>query len=222
MWELDYKESWAPKNWCFWTVVLDKTLESPLHCKEIQPVHSEGDQPWDFFGRTDAKAETPVLWPPHVKSWLIGKDPDAGRDKGKEEKGTTEDEIPGWYHWLDGHVWVNSGSWWWTGRSGVLPFMGSQRVRQDWTEWVGGLFHLFGEGVEISRNWAIPWSFDMLWNYYGASGCVFSLLTEDQGLIKVNLSAILDPFDSNCFILCPWGMSFFQKFCPAPFLPVTR
>ena len=83
--------------------VLDKTLESPLHCKEIQPVHSEGDQPWDFFGRTDAKAETPVLWPPHVKSWLIGKDPDAGRDKGKEEKGTTEDEIPGWYHWLDGH-----------------------------------------------------------------------------------------------------------------------
>ena len=80
MWELDYKESWALKNWFFWTVVLEKTLESPLDCKEIQPVHSEGDQPWDFFGRTDAKAETPILWPPHAKSWLIGKDSDAGRD----------------------------------------------------------------------------------------------------------------------------------------------
>ena len=93
---------WAPKNWCFWTVVLEKTLESRLDCKEIQPVHSEGDQPWDFFGRNDAKAETPVLWPPYVKSWLIGKDPDAGRDWGQEEKGTTEDEMAGWYHRLDG------------------------------------------------------------------------------------------------------------------------
>ena len=100
--ELDYKESGAPKNWCFWTVVLEKTLESPLDCKEIQPVHSKGDQPWVFFGRTDAKAETPVLWPPHVKSWLIGKDPDAGRDWGQEGKGTTEDEMAGWHHWLDG------------------------------------------------------------------------------------------------------------------------
>ena len=93
---------WVPKNWCFWTVVLEKTLESPLDCKEIQPVHSEGDQPWDFFGRYDAKAETPVLWPPHVKGWLIGKDSDAGRDWGQEEKGTTEDEMAGWHHWLDG------------------------------------------------------------------------------------------------------------------------
>ena len=92
----------APKNWYFWTVVLEKTLESPLDCKEIQPVHSEGDQPWDFFGRNDAKAETPVLWPPHVKSWLIGKDSDAGRDCGQEEKGTTEDEMDGWHHWLNG------------------------------------------------------------------------------------------------------------------------
>ena len=98
-----YKESWAPKNWCFWTVVLEKTLERPLDCKEIQPVHSEGDQPWDFFGRTGAKAETPILWPPHVKSWLIGKNSDAGRDWGQEEKGTTEDEMAGWHHWLNGH-----------------------------------------------------------------------------------------------------------------------
>ena len=101
MWELDCEESWAPKNWCFWTVVLERTLESPLDCKGIQPVHSEGDQPWDFFGRNDAKAETPVLWPPHVKGWLIGKDSDAGRDWGQEEKGTTEDEMAGWHHWLD-------------------------------------------------------------------------------------------------------------------------
>ena len=102
MWELDCEESWVPKNWCFWTVVLEKTLESPLDCKEIQPVHSEGDQPWDFFGRNDAIAETPVLWPPHVKSWLIGKDSDAGRDWGQEEKGTTEDEMAGWHHQLNG------------------------------------------------------------------------------------------------------------------------
>ena len=95
MWKLDYKESWAPKNWCFWTVVLEKTLESPLDCKKIQPVHPKGDQSWVFIGRTDAKAETPVLWPPYVKSWLIGKDPEAGRDWGWEEKGTTEDEMDG-------------------------------------------------------------------------------------------------------------------------------
>ena len=102
MWELDCKEGWAPKNWCRWTVGLEKALESPLDCKEIQPVHFEGDQPWDFFGRNDAKAETPVLWPPHVKSQLIEKDSDAGRDWVQEEKGTTEDEMAGWHHWLDG------------------------------------------------------------------------------------------------------------------------
>ena len=89
-------------NWCFWTVVLEKTLERPLDCKEIQLAHPKGDQPWDFFGRYDAKAETPVLWQPHVKSWLIGKDSDAGRDWGQGEKGTTEDEMAGWHHWLDG------------------------------------------------------------------------------------------------------------------------
>ena len=103
MWELDYEENWAPKNWCFWTVVLEKTLESPLDCKEIQPVHSKEDQSWMFFGRTDTKAETPILWPPHVKSWLIGRDSDAGRDWGQEEKGTTEDEMAGWRQQLDEH-----------------------------------------------------------------------------------------------------------------------
>jgi len=103
MWELDCEESWVRKNWCFWTVVLEKTLESPLDCKEIQPVHPKGDQPWMFIGRNDAEAETPILWPPHEKRWLIGKDPDAGRDWGQEEKGMTEDEMAGWHHWLDGH-----------------------------------------------------------------------------------------------------------------------
>ena len=103
MWELDCEESWEPKNWCFWTVVLEKTLESPLDCKEIQPVHPKGDQSWVFIGRTDAEAETPILWPPHVKRCLIGKDPDAGRDWGQEEKGTTDDEMAGWHHRLYGH-----------------------------------------------------------------------------------------------------------------------
>ena len=105
MWEWT-EESWAPKNWCFWTVVLEKTLDSPLDCKDIQPVHSEGDHPWVFFDRNDDKAETLVLWPPHAKSWLIEKDPDFGRDWEQEEKGTTEDEMSGWHHWLD---WRESG-----------------------------------------------------------------------------------------------------------------
>ena len=103
MWELDYKESWAPENWCFWSVVLEKTLESPLDCKEIQPVHPKGNQSWIFFGRTDAEAKTPILWPPDAKSWLIWKDSDAGKDWGQEEKSTTEDEMVGWHPWLNGH-----------------------------------------------------------------------------------------------------------------------
>ena len=102
-WELDCEESWAPKSWCFWTVVLEKTLESPLYCKEIQPVHPKGDQSWVFIGRTDTGAETPIFWPPLVKSWLIGEDPEAGRDLGQEEKGMTEDEMAGWHHRLCGH-----------------------------------------------------------------------------------------------------------------------
>ena len=103
MWELDYEESWAPRNWCFWTVVLEKTLDSPLDCKKIQPVHPRGNQSWIFIGRTDAEAETPVLWPPDAKNWLIGKDPDAGKDWRQEDKGTTEDEMVGWHHRLNGH-----------------------------------------------------------------------------------------------------------------------
>ena len=134
MWELNYKEGCVPKNWSFWTVVLEKTLEHPLECKEIQPVHPKGSQSWVFFGRNDAKAETPILWPPHAKSWLIGKDSDAGRDWGQGEKGTTEDEMAEWMasptQWT--WVWVDSGSWWWIGWPGVLRFMGSQRIKHNW------------------------------------------------------------------------------------------
>ena len=103
IWELDHKESWALKNWCFWTIVLEKTLVSPLDCGEIKPVNPKGNQPWIFSGRTDAEGEAPILWPPDLKIWLIRKDPDAGKDWRQEEKGTTEDKMVGWHHWLDGH-----------------------------------------------------------------------------------------------------------------------
>ena len=132
MWELDYKESWAPKNWCFWTVVLAKTLESPLVCKKIQPVHLKGNQSWIFIRRTDTEAETPILWLPDVKNWLIWKDPDAGKEWGQEEKGMTENKMVGWHHWLNGHGFVWTPGVWWTGRPGVLRFVGSQRAGHDW------------------------------------------------------------------------------------------
>ena len=103
MWELDCKENWVQKNWCFWTVVLENTLEHPLDSKEIQPVHPKGNKSWIFIGRTDAKAETPIIWPPNVKNWLIWKDPDSEKDWGQEEKGMTEDEMVGWHHWLNGY-----------------------------------------------------------------------------------------------------------------------
>ena len=103
MWEVDNKEGRGPKNWCFQTVVLEKTLGDPLESKEIKLVNSKGNQPWIFIGRTDTEAETPILWPPDAKRWLIGKDPNAGKDWGQEEKGVTEDELVGWHHWLDGH-----------------------------------------------------------------------------------------------------------------------
>ena len=103
MWELDHKEVWALKNWCFWSVVLEKTLESPLDCTEIKPVNPKGNQHWIFIGRTDAEAETPILWSPDAKNWLTGKDPDAGKDWRQEDKGTTEDEMVRWHHWLNGH-----------------------------------------------------------------------------------------------------------------------
>ena len=129
---LYYKESWAPKNWCFWKVVLEKSLESPLDCKEIQPVHPKGNQSWILIGRTDAEAESSILCPLDVKSWLIGKDPAAGKDWRQEKNRMTEDEMVGWHHWLDGHEFEQGWCWWWTGRPGVLQSVGSQRIRHDW------------------------------------------------------------------------------------------
>ena len=145
MWELDYKESWAPKNWSFWTVMLEKTLESPLDCKEIQPIHPKGDQSWIFNERTDAEAETQVLWPPDAKNWLMWKDPDAGKDWRQEEKGMTEDEMLGWHHWLNVHefewalgVGAGQGSLtcWspWVTKSQTQPSHWT-----DWCEFVGFL-----------------------------------------------------------------------------------
>ena len=137
MWELDYKKSWAPKNWCFWTVVLEKTLESPLESQEIQPVNPKGNQPWIFFGRTDAEAEIPILWPPDVMNGLTRKDPDSGKDWRWEQKGLTEDEMVGWHHWLDGHefeqAWelvMDREAW----RATVYEVTGSRMQVNDWTE----------------------------------------------------------------------------------------
>ena len=152
----DCEESWVLKNWCFRTGVLEKTLERPLDCKEIQPVHPKGDQSWMFIGRTD---ETPIFWPPHVNSWLTGKDPDAGRDWGQEEKGTTEDEMARWHHWLDGckSVWtLGVGG----GQGGLACWVHgvakSQRRLSDWTElnltYVGNLFLKHYHGMEISSH----------------------------------------------------------------------
>ena len=135
MWELDHKEGWALKNGYFWTMVLEKTPESPLDNKEIQPVHPKGNQSWIFIGKTDAEAEVPALWPPDAKNWLIRKDPDAGKDW-RLKKGTTEDETTGWMaspsQWT--WVWTNSRRQWWTRKPGVLQSMGSQRVGM--TEWL--------------------------------------------------------------------------------------
>ena len=135
MWELDYEESWAPKNSCFWTVVLEKTPESLLDCKEIQPVHPIGNQSWIFIGRTDAEVETPILWLRYVKNWLIWKDPDAGKDWRQEEKGTTEDEMVGWHHRLDGHGFG------WTpgvgdGQRGLVCCTPWGHKELDMTEWL--------------------------------------------------------------------------------------
>ena len=151
------KNSWARKNWWFWTVVLEKSLESPLVCKEIQPVHPKGNQSWIFIGRTDAEAKAPILWPPDGKNWLTGKNPDAGKDWGEEEKGMTEDEMVGWHNW----VWASSNRWWWTGKPGMLCSPWGHREldtteRLNWTEsqaWQrGSVLTVSGVGVGVAED----------------------------------------------------------------------
>ena len=151
MWELDYKESWAQTNWCFWTVVLEKTVESPLDCKEIQPVHSKGDQSWIFTGRTDAEVETPILWPADAKNLITGINPDAGKDWRREEKGTTEDEMVGWHHRMGmslSKFWelVTDGEAWHTAIHGVAK---SRTWLSDWTELIGY--------IEEEEFWVSNW-----------------------------------------------------------------
>ena len=167
MWELDYKESWTPKNWCFWTVVLEKTLESPLDRKEIQPVRLKRDESWVFIGRTDVEAETPILWPPDVKSRLIGKDPDAGKDWGQEEKGTTEDEMVEWHHRLHGHGFR------WTpgvgdGQEGLVccgSWVHKEWDMPDWLNWTDAVYqvlkqenltgcHIYTDSWSVANGWA--------------------------------------------------------------------
>ena len=144
MWELDHREGWVPNNWCLWMVLLEKTLESPLDCKEIQPVHPKGDQSWVFTGRTNAEVETPKLWPPHAKNWHTGKTLMLEKIKGVRRRGWQR------MRWLDGitkswtWVWIHSGSWWRTGRPGVLQSMGLQRVGHDWVtelNWCNLYYH---------------------------------------------------------------------------------
>ena len=154
MCKLDYKESWAPKNWCFWTVVLEKTLKSPLDCKEIQTVHPKGNQSWMFIGRTNVEAKTPILWPTDAKRWLIWKDPDAEKDWRQEEKGM----IKGWDGWMASPtqwtwVWVSYGSWWWTGRPGMLQSMGLQRVRPDWATELNWTELIMVKGLPFYLSW---------------------------------------------------------------------
>ena len=198
----------SAKNWCFWTVVLEKTLESPLDCKEIQPVHFKGDGSWVFFGRNDAKAETPVVWPPHVKSWLIGKDSDAGRDWGQEEKGTTEDEMAEWPHWLDGREFE------WTpgdgdGQGGLVCCDSwGRRVRHDWAtelNWTDSFYFMYAyvslHALYLLIGWQISciyhvgcWIFlcssnvltfvlkyiEVIWKQFDPLRFAFSFLWQDQ------------------------------------------
>ena len=179
MWELDCEERWALKNWCFWSVVLEKILESPLDCKEIQPVHSKGDQSWVFFGKTDAKAETPILWPPHAKSWLIGKDSDAGRDWGQEEKETTEDETAGWHHQLNEHEF------------GWTPGVGDGQ---------GGLACCDSWGRKDIRH---DWATELNWSFFSPD-FVTGILRLTQAACKQGLNPVLWHLSSLGLLIVPF------------------
>ena len=206
MWELNYKESWAPNNWCFWTVVLEKTLESPLDCKEILPVHSKGDQSWIFIGRTDVEAETPVLWPPDAKSWLIWKDSDARKDWRQEEKAVTEDEMVEWHHRLNGH-----GFGWTQGvgdGQGGLVCCGSWVVESDTTEWLN-----WTDGPDISGSYAILPFTTMDFHHLSHPPLGIILLW----LCLFILSGVISPLISSSILGTYWPGEFIFQ-CPI-FLP---
>ena len=194
MWELDYKESWAPKNWWFWTVVLEKALESPLDCKEIQPVHHKGNQSWIFTGGTDAEAETPILWLPDVKNWLIGKDSDLGKIEGGRRRGW-DCLIVSLTQWT--WVWVSSGTWWRTGKPGVLQSMGLQRVRHDWaTEmnwidvWMWELDHTEGWAPKNWCFWTVVLgkTLETLWTARRSNQSILKDISPDYSLEELMLN----------------------------------
>ena len=201
MWELDHKEGWALKNWCFLTVVLDKTLESPLDCKEFQPVHPKGNQSWIFIWRTDAEAETPILWPPDAKNWLIWKDPGAGKDWRQEEKGTTEDEMVGWHHRHNGHefeqalgVGDGQGSlaccspwghkeWDRTERlNWILIYSRWWTISSPWLlsekKWISGLRFSLYNSIQSNNNYCLILQNDLyiLWEIEDLTFCLFFVL----------------------------------------------
>ena len=202
---MDYKQSWTSKNWWFWTVVLEKTLESPLNCKEIQSVHPKGDQSWVFIGRNDAEAETPILQPPDAMSWLIGKDPDAGKDWGQEKKGLTEDEMIGWHHQLNG-LWV-----WWTpgagdGQGGLASCSSRGRKESDTTERLIWTELISSEEILVKESRGSP-----LWCSSGKS----KYRKDKEGRQKESHCRTLPHFSSLFFwilgevnsVIWPWARS---------------
>ena len=197
MWELDYKESWTPKSWCFWTVVLEKTLESPLDCKEIKPVHPKGNQSWIFIGRTDVNAETPILWPPDVKNWLIWR-----LWCWERLKAGGKGDDRGWDGWVVSPtqwswVWVSSRSWWWAGRPGVLQSMGSRRVGHDWVTEVNWIeSNRFDRGVCNFLSSVLPQQkFEAVDQCYSSVTVQFYLASKGKYIIE--LWGWADPKDAK-------------------------
>ena len=211
MWELDYKESWAPKNWCFWTVMLEKTLKSLLECKEIQPVHPKGDQSWVFIGRTNAEAETPILWPPHAKSWLTGKNPDAGKDWRQEENGTTENEMVGWHHWLSGHEFELApevGD----GQGSLVCWSPGCHKELDTTEWLNWTELTENSSIsQSSKEWySVPFQDKQASKFWNSIWAVAMEQDRKRLFSSCKPRRVTDPDDSICGQIQNKGKGFVQ------------